>query len=158
MPPFSDSESNYTYELIIEPSETANGKEEWTYHWEESDYGISFETIIPVTGHTHTLEKHEAIPVSCTEAGSKLYYSCSCGLYFEDEDALWEISENSWIISAQGHEYSYQLVAAPSYSMSGQIRGLCSCGDTVKIEIPKLNETDYVMTLAASSSISAGLS
>ena len=52
----------------------------------------------------HNLQQHDAVPATCTEAGSSLYYECDrCGKFFSDAGALNEIDENSWIIPATGH-------------------------------------------------------
>ena len=60
--------------------------------------------------HEHTLVKHDAVSVGCEADGSKEYYSCECGKYFEDEKATKEVEKDSWIISKTGHaflEYVY---------------------------------------------------
>ena len=54
----------------------------------------------------HELKKHEAVAVTCESDGSLEYYSCDkCGKFFEDAKAQKEIEENSWIITALGHDY-----------------------------------------------------
>ncbi len=57
----------------------------------------------------HELEKNEAVEATCTEDGSKEYYSCKlegCELYFADEDALVEISMADIVVPAKGHNWS----------------------------------------------------
>ena len=52
----------------------------------------------------HTLTGHEAVPATCTEAGSSAYWSCDvCGKYFSDAEGKTEIAEDSWIVPAKGH-------------------------------------------------------
>ena len=55
---------------------------------------------------------HKGIPVmgreaTCTEAGSKAYYICGCGMSFEDEECTRLIDDlNSWkAIPALGHDF-----------------------------------------------------
>ena len=46
-----------------------------------------------------------ATEATCTEAGSKAYYICSCGKWFEDAEANVEITNEDWIvIPAKGHQ------------------------------------------------------
>ena len=62
--------------------------------------------IAPVLDHVHKGTRVEGTAPSCTEDGSKAYYSCTCGKYFEDPDCAVEIKEsiNDWKrIPATGH-------------------------------------------------------
>ena len=45
---------------------------------------------------------------TCTEDGSKEYYTCACGKFFEDEDCTIEIADlDSWkVIPKKGHSWS----------------------------------------------------
>ena len=55
--------------------------------------------------HVHSLTPHAAENADCTTAGNSAYWSCSCGMYFSDENGETEIAENSWVIQALGHNY-----------------------------------------------------
>ena len=55
--------------------------------------------------HVHSLTPHAAENAGCTTAGNSAYWSCSCGMYFSDENGETEIAENSWVIPALGHNY-----------------------------------------------------
>ena len=61
--------------------------------------------ITPALGHVckNHLTAHEAVNATCTTAGYSAYWSCTCGKYYSDANAANEINENSWIISALGH-------------------------------------------------------
>lgn len=53
------------------------------------------------------------------------------------------------------HEYSYTLGTAPTQTQSGTIIGTCSlCGNTVSIELPVLNATDYTLVIVPATCIS----
>ncbi len=54
-----------------------------------------------------SLQFIEAVEATCAEAGNKAYYICdNCGRYFEDADALKEITDkDSVIISELGHDW-----------------------------------------------------
>jgi len=58
-------------------------------------------------GHTHQGTLVAGKDAACTEAGSKAYYTCGCGMFFEDEDCTREIIDlDSWkTIPALGHEF-----------------------------------------------------
>ncbi len=58
-------------------------------------------------GHTHQGTLVEGNEATCTEAGSKAYYTCTCGMYFEDERCTKAIIDlNDWkTIPALGHDF-----------------------------------------------------
>ena len=59
--------------------------------------------------HQHTLVKTEAKAATCTEAGSKAYWTCSgCALVFSDETATQEITPKELILEATGHDPNVQ--------------------------------------------------
>ena len=41
----------------------------------------------------------EAKVATCTTSGNREYWSCSCGRYFSDKNAVNEIQKDSWIIA-----------------------------------------------------------
>ena len=55
--------------------------------------------------HVHVGTLSEKVEAKCEEAGSKPYYSCECGKYFEDADCITEITDlaNWKVIPATGH-------------------------------------------------------
>lgn len=64
--------------------------------------------MTPPLGHIHTehLTKVEAKDATCTEAGNKAYYACSCGKFFEDGIASVETTVDQETIAALGHIYA----------------------------------------------------
>ena len=59
---------------------------------------------IPAVGHT--LTKTEAQAPTCTEAGNEAYWTCgTCGKYFSDGEGKEEITLDSTVLSALGHDY-----------------------------------------------------
>ena len=51
------------------------------------------------TGHTHTGTLVPGTPATCTEAGTKSYYTCICGQAFADENCTQRISDlDTWIV------------------------------------------------------------
>lgn len=67
--------------------------------------------IIPKKGHS--LIKTSAVAATCTAAGNSEYYTCSgCGKYYSDAAGTTEITANSWVISALGHDNQSKIVPA----------------------------------------------
>ena len=55
--------------------------------------------------HVHSMESVAAVEATCTEDGNIAYYKCSvCGKYFSDADGKEEITADSVVIPAKGHE------------------------------------------------------
>ena len=92
---------------------TVDGTEEyWTCgicgkHFEDESGTIPTspeENVIPAAGHT--LTKTEAQAPTCTEAGNEAYWTCgTCGKYFSDGEGREEITLDSTVLSALGHDY-----------------------------------------------------
>ena len=62
------------------------------------------EGTITVKDHDHVMTKVSAKAATCTEAGSKEYYTCSvCGKKFADKDGATEIADEDIAIAALGH-------------------------------------------------------
>lgn len=60
-----------------------------------------------------------AVEATCTEAGSKAYYICSCGKWFEDAEANVEITSEEWIvIPAKGHQVEAKSLE-PTFGQDG---------------------------------------
>ena len=73
----------------------------------EADWAMTQTKVIadiPAAGHT--LTKTEAQAPTCTEAGNEAYWTCgTCGKYFSDGEGKEEISLDSTVLSALGHDY-----------------------------------------------------
>ena len=92
---------------------TVDGTEEyWTCgicgkHFEDESGTIPTtpeENVIPAAGHT--LTKTEAQAPTCTEKGNTEYWTCgTCGKYFSDGEGKEEITLDSTVLSALGHDY-----------------------------------------------------
>ena len=62
------------------------------------------ENVIPAAGHK--LTKTEAQAPTCTEKGNTEYWTCgTCGKYFSDGEGKEEITLDSTVLSALGHDY-----------------------------------------------------
>lgn len=57
---------------------------------------------------SHVPEEHKGKAPTCTEEGSKAYYSCSCGKFFEDEACTKEIADiDTWrVIAPLDHSFT----------------------------------------------------
>ena len=63
----------------------------------------STEAIAPLG---HSMTEHAAVAATCLAAGNSAYWSCNrCGKFFSDAESNTEIAENSWVISATGHDW-----------------------------------------------------
>ena len=73
----------------------------------EADWAMTQTKVIadiPAAGHT--LTKTEAQAPTCTEAGNEAYWTCgTCGKFFSDGEGKEEISLDSTVLSALGHDY-----------------------------------------------------
>ena len=81
--------------------------------------------------HTDTMIPTAAKAETCTEAGNSAYWYCSaCHKYYSDAAGQHQIEENSWIISARGHDYK-AVVTAPTCTAAGYTTHTCAnCGDS----------------------------
>lgn len=103
----------HSHELIKhdahEPSHVTKGNvdywscEECGYNFLDSNGLVSIDnTDIQAVGHDLILTHHDALAPTCTEAGHKEYYTCSCGAMFEDANG--KISINAPItVPVLGH-------------------------------------------------------
>ncbi len=82
--------SNGTYQVRVKANETVLASES---------------AVIEIGKHIHVGTLSEKVEAKCEEAGSKPYYSCGCGEYFEDADCITEITDlaNWKVIPATGH-------------------------------------------------------
>lgn len=93
--------------------------------------------------HTHQLAKTDASPAACETAGNTEYYYCEgCDKYFSDEAATTEITLDSTVIAALGHDIEHHDAKAPSYDEVGhKAYDTCKregCDYTTYEEIAKL--------------------
>lgn len=92
--------------------------------------------------HIHTPVHHEAVPASCTEAGTGEYWVCEgtdgCGKMFSDANGTKEITKIP-IISA-GHSWSdWEITKEPTETEEGAFTRVCSkCGEAETEPIPVL--------------------
>lgn len=80
--------------------------------------------------HIHSGVLVSGYPATCTEAGYKDYYECSCGRYFEDSDCLIEITDiAAWeVIPPTGHSYSTLWMDEAEHWLQ------CDCGARDSVE------------------------
>ena len=90
--------------------------------------------IIPADGHD--MDAHAAVAQTCTTAGNSAYWECErCKKYFEDADGKKEIAKDSWIIAADGHTFTKEVVAdkyrksAADCTHSAVYYKSCHCGE-----------------------------
>ena len=58
----------------------------------------------------------EANAATCIENGNSEYYTCSCGKYYQDEEAQTEIEKDSWVIlDPNAHDWN-----EPTYTQQGE--------------------------------------
>ena len=88
------------------PTCTEKGETTYTATF-EADWAMTQTKVladIPATGHT--LTKTEAKAPTCTEVGNKEYWVCeTCGKYFSDSEGKTEITLDSTVLPALGHDY-----------------------------------------------------
>lgn len=66
----------------------------------------------------HTLTAHDAVPATCTESGSAMYWQCNnCEKRFADDEGGKELMEV--ITPATGHTLTHRPRVAPTYSTTG---------------------------------------
>ena len=94
------------------------------------DYEMQCVSLVTVTPHVHVGTLVAGTPVTCTESGTKDYYTCVCGKCFEDADCTTEITDlDTWkILSPLGHDFVW------TYNGDGTHTGVCQrdgCEETV---------------------------
>ncbi len=74
--------------------------------------------VVPAKGHS--LESVAAVDATCDATGNIAYYKCSvCGKYFSDADGKEEITVDSVVIPAKGHE----IVSVPAVDTTCEATG-----------------------------------
>ena len=94
------------------------------------DYEMQCVSSVTVTPHVHVGTLVAGTPATCTESGTKDYYTCVCGKCFEDADCTTEITDlDPWkILSPLGHDFVW------TYNGDGTHTGVCQrdgCEETV---------------------------
>ena len=107
-----DSAHTETVEATVTPAQTKApsctqmGETTYTAAF-EADWAMTQTKVladIPATGHK--LTKTEAQAPTCTEAGNEAYWTCgTCGKFFSDGEGKEEITLDSTVLSALGHDY-----------------------------------------------------
>lgn len=78
----------------------------------------SYELTININGYgpitaqlnAHNLVKHDAVPATCLNAGTKEYYECSkCGAKFADSNGTTTIADADLVVNALGHTWVYDV-------------------------------------------------
>lgn len=103
--------------------------------------------IVPSLGHSMTATAGKA--ATCTEAGNSAYWTCSrCHKFFSDAAGKTEITKDSWVIAALGHdEATRAAVAATCYASGHEADTYCKrCGIviTAGATIPATGKHTYV--------------
>lgn len=84
---------------------------------------VTCEVTLPINPKVHTKLEYEAlVDATCEESGHAAGYTCQgCGKHFKDIDAKIEIAEDSWIISAKGHDWKeWEVTKSPTCKEKGE--------------------------------------
>ena len=111
------------------------------------DYiGSEVAPIIEHDNHTCKGEAVAEVPATCTKSGTKAYYKCECGKFYEDEACTKEIEDlDAWIadkdggkIAAKGHTAVVDKAVAATSEKSGLTEGShCSvCNEVLTAQVP----------------------
>ena len=113
------------------------------------NYGVELK---PSNGHTHSLEKVEAVEATCKEPGNRAYWHCtSCGKNYSDSSAVNVISDLSEVtISVKEHIVVIDPAVAPTDTQTGLTEGShCGvCGTVIVPQhtVPITQRTEYSIT------------
>lgn len=99
-------------------------------------------------GHEHSLTHVAAKAATCTAAGNKEYWKCSCGKNFSDENGNVEINLSATVIPATGHSYgAWQTTLPATEEAEGISTRICSkCGATENQVLAQLAPTLTVVS------------
>jgi len=127
--------------VTTEPTETAKGVKTFTCN---NDASHTKTEEIPELGHQCKLHLTAvaAVAATCETDGNIAYYECECGKYFEDADAVTEITDKaSVVIPATGHDWDEGVVTTePTETVKGVKTFTCNndASHTKTEEIPEL--------------------
>ena len=134
--PTCTAKGSYTYKVTLgDYSKDENGKN-------KTDY-----IKIPITMIAHKFDTIKAVAATCEKDGNIEYYTYkTCGKYFSDKDGKKEITENSWVVKATGHQIVEEVKKQPTKKAEGQLVRHCKNCDYVKetLALPKKEITIYV--------------
>jgi hypothetical protein len=105
-----------------------------------------YTTTITIQTHTHTMTHVAAVAATCAAAGNIEYWYCAdCGKYFSDANGNTEITLESTVIAALGHNWGNWTVTTPATcAQDGVESRTCSrCGETEERTIPATGEHTY---------------
>ena len=95
----------------------------------------------------------EEVPATCTKAGTKAHYACSCGKLYSDKDCTKEVTASSLNISKKSHTYGEWIVTKePTCTAKGQRKHTCTvCNTTTSgtISAKGHNWGEWVVTTPA---------
>ncbi len=97
-------------------------------------------------GHTHQGTMVAGRDATCTETGSKAYYTCDCGMFFEDEDCTRQIPDvNTWkVIPALGHSFGeWETVTQATCTETGTEKRICSRCDAEETRDTQMKEHEW---------------
>ena len=134
--PTCTAKGSYTYKVTLgDYSKDENGKNK------------TDDIPIPITIIAHKFDTIKAVAATCEKDGNVEYYTCkTCGKYFSDKDGKKEITENSWVVKATGHQIVEEVKKQPTKKAEGQLVRHCKNCDYVKetLALPKKEITIYV--------------
>ena len=101
----------------------------------------------------HKLTVTLAEDATCTEVGNIEYYTCQeCGKYFSDPGTETEIAKDSWIIPAQGHDWTeWEVTKTPTCTKKGERIRTCQrdASHVEKEELPEDPKAHTLVSMAA---------
>ena len=96
--------------------------------------------IVPAKGHD--LTEHKAVEATCTEPGNSAYWECSvCKKFFSDAEGKTEVSKNSWVIPAKGHDLTEHKALEPTCTEPGNT-AYWECNECKKFFSDNKGETE----------------
>ena len=86
------------------------------------------ERAIPMLGHVHNMQHHDAIEATCTNPGNIAYYECTgCHHYYSDELGNNELNAEEVVIAALGHNWGdWNETTPPTCTEAGIETRVCS--------------------------------
>ena len=141
----------------------------WTY--EENTYSLNEQVTLAGGGnytftaryelHNHTYTPVEGSAATCTEAGIKAHYTCTCGrLFTADGETYTEVMQEDLLIPATGHTEEKIPAVAATCTEAGSTAGVkCSvCDEILKkpVTIPATGHTEEETPAVAATCTTAG--
>ncbi len=123
-PTFTDLTASTEYSFVARYAETENYK--------ASPASAALKVTTDALPHVHNLTLVPGQAATCTDAGWKDYYSCTCGKHFEDNQGVAEIADlNIWntgdgAIPALGHDWNeWETTEKPTCATEGSKTRTC---------------------------------